>query len=99
GTHWISDALALCGARNIFADLRALSPVVSREAVLRRAPELIVSGSDAPDVRPQWQRFASLPAVKNRAFARVNADRLHRLTPRLVEGVAELCAAVAPYVR
>jgi iron complex transport system substrate-binding protein len=97
GTHWISDALALCGARNIFADLHALSPVVSLEAVLRRAPALIVSGSDAPDMRSQWQRFASLPAVKNRAFVRVDADRLHRLSPRLVEGVAELCAALAPW--
>ena len=97
GRHWISDALALCGARNVFADLDALSPVVSREAVLRRAPELIVSGSDAPDMRRQWQRFASLRAVKNRAFVRVDADLLHRPTPRLVEGVAELCAAVAPY--
>jgi len=96
-THWISDALALCGARNVFADLRGLSPVVSREAVLSRAPELIVSGSDAPDMRRQWQRFASLPAVKNQAFVRVDADLLHRPTPRLVEGVAELCAAVAPY--
>jgi iron complex transport system substrate-binding protein len=99
GTHWISDALAVCGARNVFADLRGLSPVVSREAVLRRAPELIVSGSDAPDARRQWQHFASLPAVKNQAFVRVDADLLHRPTPRLVEGVAELCEAVEPYVR
>jgi len=99
GSHWISDALALCGARNVFADLRAASPVVAREAVLRRAPELIVSGSDAPDARPLWQRFATLPAVKNNAFVRVDADRLHRPTPRLLEGVAELCAAVAPYAR
>jgi iron complex transport system substrate-binding protein len=99
GTHWISDALALCGVRNVFADLRALSPVVSREAVLRRAPELIVSGSDAPDVRRQWRHFAGLPAVKNNAFVRVDADRLHRPTSRLLEGVAELCAAVAPYAR
>jgi iron complex transport system substrate-binding protein len=97
GTHWISDALSLCGARNVFADLNAASPVVSREAVLRRAPELIVGGSDAPDLRRQWQRFASLPAVKNDAFVRVDADRLHRPTPRLIEGVAGLCAAVAPY--
>ena len=97
GTHWISDALALCGARNVFAGLRGLSPVVSREAVLERAPALIVSGSDAPDMRRQWQRFASLPAVKNQAFVRVDADRLHRLTPRLIEGVAELCAAVMPW--
>ena len=99
GTHWISDALALCGARNVFADLRALSPVVSREAVLQRAPELIVSGSDAPDMRQAWQAFASLPAVKNQAFVRVDADRLHRLTPRLIEGVAGLCRAIEPYVR
>lgn len=97
GRHWISDALALCGARNVFADLDALPPVVSREAVLRRAPALIVSGSDAPDLRRQWQRFARLPAVKNQAFVRVNADLLHRPTPRLLDGVAELCAAVAPY--
>jgi len=97
GTHWISDALTVCGARNVFADLRGLSPVVSREAVLKRAPALIVSGSDAPDMRRPWQRFASLAAVKKDAFVRVDADRLHRLTPRLLEGVAELCAAVAPY--
>ncbi len=99
GNHWISDALALCGARNVFADLRGLSPVVSREAVLQRAPELIVSGTDAPDLRRTWQRFASLPAVKNKAFVRVDADLLHRPTPRLIEGVAGLCAAVAPYAR
>ncbi len=99
GTHWISDALALCGARNIFADLDALSPVVSREAVLQRAPALIVSGSDAPDMRLQWQRFGSLPAVKHQAFVRVDADRLHRLTPRLVEGVAELCRELRPWTR
>ena len=53
--------LSLCGARNVFADLHGLSPVVSREAVLQRAPEFIVSGSDAPDMRAQWQRFASCP--------------------------------------
>jgi len=99
GGHWISDALALCGARNVFADLHGLSPVVSREAVLSRAPELIMGGSDAPDLRREWQRFASLPAVKNDAFVRVDADLLHRPTPRLIEGVAGLCAAVAAYAR
>ena len=96
GTHWISDALELCGARNVFADLHGLSPVVSREAVLQRAPEVIVSGSDAPDMRAQWQRFSGLPAVKNQAFVRIDADRLHRPTPRLVEGVAALCNALKP---
>jgi iron complex transport system substrate-binding protein len=40
-----------------------------------------------------------LPAVRNRAFVKVDADLLHRPTPRLVEGVAKLCAAVRPYTR
>lgn len=97
GSHWISDALALCGAHNVFADLRGAAPVVSREAVLQRAPALIISGSDAPELRSQWQSFARLPAVKKQAFVRVDADLLHRPTPRLIGGVAELCAAVAPY--
>ena len=99
GTHWISDALSLCGARNVFADLRGLSPVVSREAVLQRAPAVIVGGNDAPDMRRTWQSFASLPAVKNNAFVSVDADLLHRPTPRLIEGVAGLCAAIRPYAR
>ena len=99
GAHWINDALSLCGAHNVFDDLRGQSPVVSREAVLRRAPALIVGGNDAPDLRQTWQSFASLPAVKNNAFVSVDADLLHRPTPRLIEGVAGLCAAIRPYAR
>jgi iron complex transport system substrate-binding protein len=99
GTHWISDALAWCGAQNIFADLPALSPTVSREAVLARAPALILSGSDAPAAQQTWRRYRSLPAIKNGAFVRVDADRLHRASPRLVEGVAALCEVLRPYVR
>lgn len=99
GTHWISDALALCGARNIFDDLRGLSPVVSREAVLQRAPALIVSGNDVPGLRRSWQTFTQVPAVKNQAFIQIDADLLHRPTPRLVDGVAALCAAIRPYGR
>lgn len=99
GRHWISDALDLCGARNVFDDVDALAPTVSREAVLGRAPGLIAGASDVPDLRRAWQAFAHLPAVKQDAFVRVDADRLHRLTPRVVDGVADLCEAVAPYVR
>jgi iron complex transport system substrate-binding protein len=83
----------------VFDDLRAVSPTVSREAVLRRAPQLILGGSDAPDPQPQWQAFGSLPAVKQRAFVRIDADRLHRPSPRLIEGVRALCRALDPYGR
>ena len=97
GQHWISDAMALCGGRNIFSDLQATAPVVSVESVLARAPEMIVSGTDAPDARAAWQRFPQLPAVRRNAFIRMNADTLHRPTPRLLEGVATLCSAISRY--
>ncbi len=99
GAHWIDEALSLCGARNIFHDLDAAAPVVSREAVLARRPALILSGSDAPDARRAWQRFAALPAAANKGFVTLDADRLHRATPRLIAGVAGLCEAVKAYGR
>lgn len=94
GRHWINDAMALCGGHNIFADLEASSPIVSLESVLARAPEIIVTGTDAPDVRAIWQRFPRVPAVQRGALIRMNADTLHRPTPRLLEGVTALCLKI-----
>lgn len=94
GSHWINDAIALCGGQNIFADLKTAAPLVSLEAVLTRAPEIIVSGTDAPDVRAMWQRFPRVPAVQRNALVRINADALHRPTPRVLEGVRALCAEI-----
>ena len=91
GDHWINDAITLCGGRNIFADLKAASPIVSLEAVVARMPEMIISGSDAPDMRAMWSRFSRLPAVQRRAIHQINADTLHRPTPRLLGGVGVLC--------
>ena len=97
GRHWIGDALALCGGHNVFEELHAASPTVSLEAVLARAPEVIVSGSDGPDSRPMWQRFPQLPAVRRGAFVRIDADTLHRPTPRLLDGATALCQAIGRY--
>lgn len=95
GQHWINDALTLCGGRNIFADLTGAAPRVSLESVLTRAPEIIISGDDAPDRRGVWQRFPHLPAVKQGALMRMNVDALHRPTPRVLDGVEKLCTDIA----
>lgn len=95
GHHWLNDAISLCGGRNIFADLQGAAPLVSLESVLTRAPEMIISGDDAPDRRSMWQRFPRLPAVQRRALIRMNADALHRPTPRVLDGVETLCQEIA----
>ncbi len=99
GKHWINDAITLCGGQNIFTDLKVSAPVVSLESVVARAPEMIVSGSDAPDMRKTWAHFPRMPAVKRNALIRINADTLHRPTPRLLEGVGVLCAEIERHAR
>ena len=56
GGQIISDAIALCGGINVFADLKLPAPQVSVEAVLQRKPQLVL----VPDAaqRKAWEQWA-----------------------------------------
>jgi iron complex transport system substrate-binding protein len=97
GTHWINEALELCGGENVFRELGAVAPVVSWEEVYRREPRLILgatSASGEPAFRANWAGHAALEAVRSGRLAYVEADTIHRPTLRLAEGVAHVCAAL-----
>ena len=98
GRHLITQAIGVCGGENVFAALTLPAPAVGIEAVLAAKPDAIIAGADR-GVRPAWldawRRWADLPAVaKGRLFV-VDADLLHRPGPRFLDGVVELCAAIA----
>jgi iron complex transport system substrate-binding protein len=97
GRHLISSAIELCGGENVFASLRLPAPQVSVEAVLAAAPEAIVAGTDDA-VRPawldEWSRWSRVPAVEYGNLLVVDANLLHRASPRFVDGAAQLCAAL-----
>lgn len=98
GQHVISEAIALCGGRNVFADVPGISPVVSAEAVVAADPQLIVTAE--PGARPGgaldgWKRFGTLSATRLGQFATLDADRINRHGPRLPDEIAVLCAAIA----
>ncbi|CAG1003477.1 Vitamin B12-binding protein [Burkholderiales bacterium] len=96
--HTITEAIALCGGENVFASLPVPAPVVNVEEVLALRPQLVVAGIENA-VRPSWlddwRRWEELPAARDEGLAVVDANLLHRPGPRFVEGVAQLCAAVA----
>jgi len=98
GEHLISDVIRLCGARNVFADLPALVPRVSVEAVLAARPEIIVAGSGMGQDRESWleawRRWPSLPAVARDQLYLLDADLLQRHGPRILDGAERLCAVV-----
>lgn len=92
--HLISQALGLCGARNVFAALDPLTPQVSEEAVWAASPQIVVTGSVEPGGADNLERWRERKALRARAALQlvvVNPDTLHRGSSRVVEGVQELC--------
>ncbi|HWA13375.1 MAG TPA: cobalamin-binding protein [Burkholderiales bacterium] len=96
GEHLISDVLRLCGGRNVFADLPHLAGEVSMEQVFARDPEVIVVGSEAAGVE-DWKGFPSLGAVAGGHVYAVSADLITRQTPRTLDAVEAICAALGEY--
>lgn len=92
----ISEAIELCGARNIFADYPQLAGPVGREAVLARDPDAIIFGKqdDVDGIHHGWARFPRLRANRADNLIAIDASTLARATPRMAEGVAELCHAL-----
>ena len=98
GQHLMTDALALCGARNVFADLPEAGPVVDIEAVIARDPDIIVAagppGESAAWLK-DWQRFTTLRAVRTRRLVAFEDQGLSRLGPSVLDATEALCRALA----
>ena len=98
GRHLMSDALGLCGARNVFADLPEPGPLIDTEAVIARNPDIILAaappGEGAAWVA-DWQRFPSLAAVRNHRVVAFENQALSRLGPSVLDGTEELCRTIA----
>ena len=102
GTHLMSDALTLCGVRNVFGDLKELGPVVSTEAVIARNPDIIVAAAPPGEGRSwleEWKRFGSLRAVRNGRLIAFEDQRLSRLGPSVVTATEGLCKALSSVSR
>lgn len=98
GAHMVSDVIALCGGRNVFAQLEPLVPTVSTEAVLAANPEAIVTaapGATQPDTTlpqlGQWRAWPSLTAVANNNLFAIDGDLINRPAPRIAQGARQLC--------
>jgi len=94
GRHYMNDALEVCGARNVFADLPGVTPVVPWESVYARDPEVVVGAGSAGDratFEASWRERPTLSAVKGRRLVYVHPDTIQRPSLRIVEGITELC--------
>jgi len=93
GEHLISQGLALCGGRNVFASEPGLAFQVGHEAVLGADPDAVFapSADGRPDPLTHWREWPSLAAVRNDALFPLPADTVSRATPRWLDSLELAC--------
>jgi iron complex transport system substrate-binding protein len=98
GRHLMSDALSICGAHNVFADLPEPSPLVDIEAVIARNPDIILTaappGEGAAWVA-EWKRYPALSAVRSGRVIAFEDQGLSRLGPSVIDATENLCRTIA----
>lgn len=94
GGQIISDALQVCGARNVFADLTLPAPQISVEAVLLRDPEVILASDQAQ--LDAWKAWPQVAAVQQGQLLMVTDKGLERPSGQMIEATARLCELIAP---
>jgi iron complex transport system substrate-binding protein len=98
GRHLMTDALELCGARNVFADLPEPAPVVDVEAVIARNPDIIIAAGPPGESAGwliDWKRFGSMSAVRGGRLLAFEDQALSRLGPSVLDATEALCRAIA----
>ena len=94
---WISQLIETCHVSNVFAQSVTDYPQISIENVIVTKPQVIIipdEKSKTPQPVVNWQKWPEVPAVKNDQFISVNADLLHRFTPRMLDGLADMCVKI-----
>lgn len=97
GQQFISQALGVCGAKNVFSDLMQLTSEVSLESIFERDPQLFFLGGQKAfqkDWLESWQRYPTLTAIKNRQVYLLNNNLYQRPTARLINALDGLCRKV-----
>lgn len=92
GGQFVSDAIDLCGGRNIFAGATVMAPAVNVESVIAADPEAIISTHESG--LAHWRRFPGLFAVEAGNLYTVPVNEMHRHGPRAIGATRLLCQRI-----
>ena len=92
--HIVAQVIKLCGGVNVFGQLKPLVPTVSREAVVKANPDMIiVSDETGAGLRP-WRSLKNLHAVAHDNLYALNGGIMNRAGPRLLDATIGLCQTI-----
>ena len=95
------DLIRLAGGENIAGKEKEVYPRFGMEEILKRSPEVIVISSmnpkgDYQKVLQEWNRWKTIPAVKNGRVHIIDSDLIDRPSPRIIEGLEEFASILHP---
>ncbi len=97
GKHVISDALRLCGVRNVFAGAKGLTPTVTLQQVIREQVQAVILAKSTHEsaLNPQWQPMLNhFPAAHQPRIITVDGDAFHQPGPSMIAETLKLCTAL-----
>jgi len=105
-SRYFNPIIRWAGGQNVFEDVGEASPVVSREAILKTNPEVIIDlaslaevpGRNAAACLESWRRLEQIDAVKNDRVYLVTENYARVPGPRFILLVEHLARVLHPEV-
>ncbi|MBF8293671.1 MAG: Cobalamin-binding protein [Bacteroidetes bacterium] len=95
---FLDELITLANGRNIAHNSTTAYPLLSREEILRRQPDVIIATNDivrsTDDLFSPYPEWKSLTAVQNKRVAIVDASIVSRPGPRIIDGLDAVVRAI-----
>ena len=94
GQHLISKIVEQCNGLNIFHDTSQLTLSLDVETIIQKDPDVIFvtrQGDLGNSWLSRWKKWDFMKAVKNNRLYTVNPDFVVRHTPRILDGIEQVC--------
>ncbi|MBU1208990.1 MAG: cobalamin-binding protein [Proteobacteria bacterium] len=98
---FVDNLIRMAGGVNIAEAAQGSYPRLSMEEVILQDPEVIILSSmksrdPLTEQKQWWARWKEISAVRTRRIHVIDADLIHRPSPRIVEGLEETAKAIHP---
>ncbi len=95
---FLDEMITLANGENIAHSSTTAYPLLSREEILRRQPDVIIATNDivrsTADILSSYPEWKTLPAIRNRRVSIVDASVVSRPGPRIVDGLEAVVTAI-----
>jgi iron complex transport system substrate-binding protein len=95
---FLDEIITLANGENITHRATTAYPLLSREEILRRHPDVIIATNDivrsTGDILSMYPEWKTLPAIRNKQVGIVDASIVSRPGPRIVDGLGAVVKAI-----